>query len=186
MSSKIKWILAAVMALSVVIIAQATAINNYYLPVIYVGPTITPTPTPTQDTECIVQVFPVSKLKVCFTDIVYKPPTSSLDEWVTIKNLGSSAVDMEGWRITSEYSTDFKYDFPKFTLNSGQTVKVWTKSGNNSSSELFMSPPAGALKEQGFWKDNADCGYLKDDTSPRRTINSFCYTATRFFAPAEE
>ena len=187
MSSKIKWVLAAVMALSVVIIAQATAINNYYLPIIYVGPTITPTPTPTQKpTECIVQVFPVSKLKVCFTDIDYKPTTSPLDEWVTIKNLGNEAVEMEGWRIASDYSGDFKYIFPEYTLKTGQTVKVWTKSGNNSSSELFMSPPAGALKEQGFWKDNADCGYLMDNSSPRRKINSFCYSSTRFFAPAEE
>lgn len=181
MSSKIKWVLAAVMALSVVIIAQATAINNYYLPVIYVGPTITPTPTPTQKpTECIVQVFPVSKLKVCFTDIVYKPTGSPLDEWVTIKNLGNSAVELEGWRIASDSSPDYKYDFPKFTLKTGQTVKVWTKRGTNSSSQLYMN------RDVGFWKDNADCGYLKDNSSPRRKINSFCYTTTKFFAPAEE
>ncbi len=187
MSSKIKWVLAAVMVLSVVVIAQATAINNLYLPLIYLDPTNTPTPTPTQKpTECIVQVFPVSKLKVCFTDIVYKPTGSPLDEWVTIKNLGNSAVEMEGWRIASDYSGKFKYTFPEYTLKTGQTVKVWTKDGPNSSSELYMSPPAGVLKEQGFWKDNADCGYLKDNSSPRRKINSFCYTTTKFFAPAEE
>lgn len=179
MSSKIKWILAALMALSVVIIAQATAINNYYYPVIYVGPTITPTPTPTEKpTECINQVFPVSKLKVCFTDIVYKPTTSQLDEWVTIKNLGNSDVEMEGWRIASDSSTDFKYDFPEFTLKTDQTVKVWTKIGTNSSSQLYMN------RNVQFWKDNGDCGYLKDDTGKK--INAFCYSATRFFAPIEE
>ena len=179
MSSKIKWVLAAVMALSVVIIAQATAINNYFMPVIYVGPTITPTPTPTQKpTDCINQVFPVSKLKVCFTDIDYKPTTSPLNEWVTIKNLDNSAVELEEWRIASDSSTDFKYDFPKFTLKTGQTVKVWTKRGTNSSSQLYMN------RDVQFWKDNADCGYLKDDTG--RKINSFCYSTNRFFAPAQE
>jgi hypothetical protein len=182
MPSKIKWVLAALIALSVVIIAQATAINNYYMPVIYVAPTITLTPTPTQKpTECIVQEFPVSKFKICFTDIVYKPTSSPLDEWVTIKNLGSSAVDMEGWRIVSDSSTDFKYEFPKFTLSSGQTVKVWTKVGTNSSSQLYMN------RAVQFWKDTGDCGYLKDNTTPdRKTINAFCYSATKFYAPAGE
>ncbi len=179
MSSKIKWILAALMALSVVIIAQATTVYNYYMPFVRLDPTLTPTPTPTQKPkDCINQVFPVSKLKVCFTDINYKPTSSPLDEWVTIKNLGNSAVDMEGWRIASDSSTDFKYDFPKFTLGTGQTVKVWTKIGTNSSSQLYMN------RNVQFWKDNGDCGYLKDDTG--RKINSFCYSTTQFFAPAQE
>ena len=179
MSRQIKWILAAVMVLSVVIIAQATAQNIRYMPIIHFAPSPTPTRTPTQKpTECIVQIFPVSKLKVCFTDIVYKPTSSPLDEWVTIKNLGDSAVEMEGWRISSDSSTEFKYEFPEFTLNKGQTVKVWTKNGTNSSTQLYMD------REVEFWKDNGDCGYLKDDT--RRTINSFCYSTTGLFAPAEE
>jgi hypothetical protein len=179
MSRKIKWIFAVIMVFGVVIIAQATAINNYYLPLIYVGPTITPTPTPTQKpTECLVQHFPVSQLKVCFTDIDFKPTTSPLDEWVTIKNLGNSAVQMEGWRISSD--TGNKYDFPKFTLNTGQTVKVWTKKGSNSSSALYMN-----LVDE-FWKDNSDCGYLKDNSTSRRTINSFCYSAAGLFAPTGE
>jgi hypothetical protein len=177
MSRQIKWVLAAVMVLSVVIIAQATAQNIQYLPIIYIAPTPTPTRTPTQKpTECIVQVFPVSELEVCFTDIVYKPTTSPLDEWVTIKNLGDSAVEMEGWRISSDTSN--KYDFPEFTLNKDQTVKVWTKNGTNSSTQLYMN------REFEFWKDTGDCGYLKDDT--RKTINSFCYSTTGLFAPAEE
>lgn len=180
MSRKIKWIFAIVMVLSVVIIAQATAINNYYMPTIYVGPTITPTPTPTQKpTECIVQNFPVSQLKVCFTDIDYKPTSSPLDEWVTIKNLGNNAVDMEDWRISSDSGN--KYEFPAFTLKTGQTVKVWTKTGTNSSSTLYMN------RVTEFWQDNSDCGYLKDSSDPRRTINSFCYSsAGGLFAPSGE
>lgn len=183
MSTKIKWILAALIALSVVVIAQATAVNNYFLPVIYVAPTLTPTPTksptptPTQKpSDCINETFGVSSLKLCFTDIVYKPTTSPLDEWVTIKNLGSSAVDMEGWRISSDSSN--KFDFPKFSLNTGQTVKVWTKRGTNSSNTLYMN------RDFEFWNNNADCGYLVDDT--RRKINSFCYKPGLFYAPVEE
>ena len=179
MSRKIKWALAAVMVLSVVIVAQATAINNYFMPTIYVGPTITPTPTSTpKPTECINQVFFVSKLKLCYTDIVFKPTGSQLDEWVTIKNLGNAAEELEGWRITSDSGN--KYEFPEFTLKSGQTVKVWTKGGSDSSSVLYMN------RVVEFWNDNSDCGFLMDNSSPRRKINSFCYGTTGFFAPAEE
>ena len=178
MSNRIKWALAGILVLSVVIIAQASALTNIYMPVIYVGPTITPTPIATpKPTECLNQVFFVKEIKVCFTDIVYKPTTSPLDEWVTIKNLGNNSVELEGWRIVSDSSTIFKYDFPKFTLKTGQTVKVWTKTGTNSSSVLYMN------HGEQFWKDNQDCGYLKDDE--RSTINSFCYNTTGSIASGE-
>jgi hypothetical protein len=92
-----------------------------------------------------------------------------LDEWVTVKNLGNNSVELEGWRIVSD-SSSFKYDFPKFTLKTGQTVKVWTKIVTNSSSVLYMN------QTQEFWKDNKDYGYLKNDS--RQTVNSFCYGIT--------
>jgi hypothetical protein len=175
MSRKTKWGFAIVMVLSVVIIAQATTINNYYFPGVFAEPTLTPTPTPTpKPKDCIVQIFPVSKLKVCFTDIDFKPTGSPLDEWVTIKNLGNSAVEMDSWRISSDSGNI--YDFPDFTLNTGQTVKVWTKNGTNSSSVLYMN------RDTEFWKDNGDCGYLKS-FDPRKTVNSFCYSSTGLFAP---
>lgn len=178
MSSKIKWGFAIVMVLSVVIIAQATAINNYYMPAVYFEPTITPTPTPTQKppSGCNIQNLLGTKVKVCFADIEPKPTTSPLDEWVKIKNIGNNTAELEGWRISSD--TGNKYDFPEFTLKVGQTVTIWTKSGTNSSSVLYMD------RELEFWKDNGDCGYLKDDS--RRTINSFCYSAAGLFAPGEE
>lgn len=168
MSNKIKWAIAVLAVLGIVVIAQASVLNNYYFPLIILDPTLTPTPTATpKPSDCIVEDFHGQSLKVCFSDIDYKPTTSELDEWVSIKNIGGSAVDMEGWRIASDSST-FKYDFPEFTINSGQTVKVYTKIGTNSSSTLYMN------RTVQFWKDNADCGYLKD--ADRKTINSFCYT----------
>ncbi|MGB3700167.1 MAG: lamin tail domain-containing protein [Anaerolineales bacterium] len=187
MSNRIKWALAGILVLSVVIIAQASALTNIYMPVIYVGPTITPTPIATpKPTECLNQVFFVKEIKVCFTDIVYKPTTSPLDEWVTIKNLGNNSVELEGWRIVSDSSTNFKYDFPKFTLKTGQTVKVWTKVGTNSSSQLYMNRTQEFCEENNnncFWKDNGDYGYLKDNS--RQTINSFSYGTTGLFASGE-
>jgi hypothetical protein len=168
------------MVLGIVVIAQASAINSYYFPLVYLEPTITPIPTATpKPTECLNQVFFIQGIKVCFTDIDYKPTTSPLDEWVTVKNLGNNSVELEGWRIVSDSSTSFKYDLPKFTLKTGQTVKVWTKIGTNSSSVLYMN------QTNEFWKDNQDCGYLKD--ADRATVNSFCYGITGFTAaPADK
>ena len=167
MSRKVKWVFAIVVVLSVAIVAQATAINNIYLPIMYIAPTPTPTPTPTQKppSGCMAQSLLGTKVKVCFADIEPKPTTSSLDEWVKIKNIGNNTAELEGWRMSSDSGN--KYDFPAFTLKVGQTVTVWTKSGSNSSSTLYMN------RVTEFWKDNKDCGYLKDDS--RTTKDSFCY-----------
>lgn len=176
MSNKIKWAIAILAVFGIVVIAQASALTNYYLPIAAYEPTLTPTPT-----ECLKQYFPVSGVKVCFTDIVYKPTTSKYDEWVSIKNLGNTAVDMEGWRITSD-SSSYKYDLPAFTLSSGQTVKVFTKFGVDTTNQLYMNRPNSFWDEtngHGFWKDNGDVGYLKDEN--RALINYFCYgTACSF------
>ena len=185
MSNKFKWMIAAVMVLGIVVIAQASVLNDIYMPVIYVGPTITPIPTATpKPTDCLVQNFHGQKLKVCFTDIDYKPTTSPLDEWVDIKNIGGGTVDMTGWRIVSDSSTNFKYQFPDgFEIKVGQTVKVYTKSGTNGASQLYMGLTQDFCDENNnncFWKDNKDCGYLKNES--RQTINSFCYGTSGFSA----
>jgi hypothetical protein len=190
MSKKRIWSLAALLTFGVVLVVQAASLNSLYLPLAYNGkliPTATPTPTPTptpKPSDCINPHFPVDTIEVCFTDLDQKPTTGGpINEWVTIKNIGTTAVDMEGWRIASDYSGLCKYDFGEFTLDPNRTVKVWTKPGTDTSTELFMLPfdPPCELGLQGFWKDNQDCGYLKDQD--RRTINSFCYGTQGFFAP---
>ena len=183
MSNKYKWIAAAVLVLGIVVIAQASAVEKRYFPLVYQEPTITPTPTATpKPTECLNQSFPNTKIKICFTDIVYKPTGSELDEWVDIKHTGgkNNPQDMTGWRISSD--TGNKYDFPDgFEIKVGQTVRVYTKPGTNGSSQLYMN------RTEPFWKDNEDCGYLMDDSSPRKKINSFCYSVTGLFsAPVNE
>ena len=175
MSNKLKWIIATVVVLGIVVIAQASALSEIFMPVIYVGPTITPVPTATaKPTDCFVQNFHGQKLKVCFTAIDYKPTTSPLDEWVDIKNIGGGVVDMTGWFINSDSSSG-KYYFPDgFEIKVGQTVKVYTRNGNDGASQLYMD------RTEQFWKDNQDCGYLKNES--RQTINSFCYGTSGFSA----
>ncbi len=178
MSGKIKWIIAILAVLSVVLIAQATALQNIYLPLVYnqqptATPTRTSTPTvaPTPSTECLSG----KKDGVCITDIIYKPTTSQLDEVVSIKNLGSSSVELEGWRLKSERGYLFVIT-GEFTLPNGATIKVWTKSGVNNSTNIYMN------SDTEFWKDNADCAYLKDNSEPtRKTIDSICWKDGQFY-----
>lgn len=186
MSQKYKWIIAAVIVLGIVVIAQASASTTIYMPLFYMPSTLTPTPTKTptptatpKPGDCISGVFPVSGVKVCFTKIDYKPTTSPLDEYVDIKNTGSSKVDMTGWRIVNDSSE--KYDLPAgYELSTGQTVRVFTKSGKNEALKLYMN------RTVEFWKDNRDCAYLKDDDDPRGTVNAFCYGSTGFTAAPDK
>ena len=183
MSGKIKWVIAILAVLSVVIIAQATALQNLYLPLVYnqeptATPTRTSTPTvsPTPSTECLSG----KKDGVCITDIIYKPTTSKLDEVVSIKNLGSSSVELEGWLLKSELRDSKFIVTGEFTLPKGATVKVWTKSGDNNSTNIYMN------RDTQFWKDNEDCAYLKDNSEPdrRKTIDSICWKVDNLYVPA--
>ena len=180
MSGKFKWIIAILVVLSVVIIAQATSLQSTYLPLVYnqeptATPTHTPTPTvtPTPSTECLSG----KDEGVCITDVIYKPTTSQLDEVVSIKNLGSSSVEMEGWRLKSERGYKFVIT-GEFTLPIGDTVKVWTKPGVNNSTNIYMNSATE------FWKDNADCAYLRDNSEPtRKTIDRICWKDGHFYVP---
>lgn len=172
MSNKLKWSLAALIVLGVVFIAQATSLNSLYLPLVYnkyLIATATNTPKPS---ECL-----SGKTKgVCITDIDYKPITSPLDEFVSIKNKGNSSVDMELWRVSSDSGNKFDL-LDEFTLSVGATVKIWTKHGDNNSTNIYMD------REIEFWNDSTDCAYLKDDS--RKTIDGVCYGNNGlFYSPA--
>jgi len=175
MSSKLKWALAALIVLSVVIIAQATSLQSRYIPLAYNKYLVaTPTNTP-KPGECL-----SGKTKgVCITDIDYKPITSELDEFVSIKNKGNSSVEMELWRVSSDSGNKFDL-LDEFTLAVGSTVKIWTKNGDNNSTNIYMD------REIQFWNDSKDCAYLKDLSDPKNTItiDGVCYgTSGLFYSP---
>lgn len=184
MNKKIIWSLGILIALSVVLVANAAQLNESYLPLVYknkittiiVTPTPTKTPKPTS-TPAPGQCLSGKTSGLCITNIDYKPSTGgSLNESITIKNLGSSSVDMEDWRVLNDKSE--KFEIPIFSLKANSTVKVWTKVGTDDSSNLYMD-----LTTQ-FWNDVNDCAYLRDDSHPRKTIDAVCYGFTgSFYAP---
>jgi hypothetical protein len=105
---------------------------------------------------------------LCITSIIYKPQSGgALNESISIKNLGSSAVDIENWRVVNDQSE--KFDIPKYSLNGNTTVKIWTKTGTDDSLNIYMDSSVQ------FWNDTKDCAYLRDDSQPRKTIDAICY-----------
>ena len=180
MKKNFKWVLAICLILSIVIIAQAAQLNAIYMPVVYVNnPTATNTPTPTKtptptrtptptNTPAPGQCLSGKTSGLCITSIIYKPQTGgALNESISLKNLGSTAVDIENWRVVNDKSE--KFDLPKFSLNGSSTVKIWTKTGTDDSSNLYMD------RTLEFWSDTKDCAYLRDDSQPRKTIDAICY-----------
>lgn len=57
-------------------------------------------------------------------------------EYVEIQNQGLSPQVMTGWKLKNENGGEV-YTFPVFTLQPGNSVKVYSRTGKNSATELF-------------------------------------------------
>jgi hypothetical protein len=159
MTVKTKLWIALLVAVSMIGVVTVLA-NTIYLPVIEKSPTITPTatatvtPTVTNTPSATPTRTPTPQMEI--VDIVYDPP-DPLDEYIEIENTGNNSVDMEGWYIKHE-SDVRRYDFPSgFTLGSNDSVRVWTKIGTDTETNLYMD-----LTSE-FWHNNGDIAYLRDD-----------------------
>jgi hypothetical protein len=116
----------------------------------------TPTATPTQQPgPAIIKI----------THIEYDPPGTDLDgEYVTIHNQGQSSANITGWVLSDNDLHD--YTFPTFTLQPGTSVNIWSKSGSNTSTNLYWG------SDQAIWTNTGDCATLKNGSS---TIDQRCY-----------
>lgn len=130
--------------------------NPIHMPLIKKDPTLTPTPTFTITPSPTATKTPTPKPGVYIDDIVYEPTDDPLDgEYIEIINTKSKSFDLEDWFIKAE--TGPKYIFPVFTLRAGKKVKVWSGSGENTSTDLYWGSTVP------IWKDNHGRAYLKDD-----------------------
>ncbi len=152
MSKTIKIIIALVLSLAVFSVVLAQAGTLLYMPyVAHTVPTETPTPTVTPTAT--------KAPGVIIVEIVGKPSGSPLDEYVLIENNSGDSVNMTDWVLRDDGtgSDAHVYTFPSFTLGDDKTVKVWTKSGNDGSGNLYWD-----LTEE-VWNDGGDVAYLRDD-----------------------
>lgn len=156
--------------------------DSIYLPIVIREATVTPTFTPTP-TETFIPTItptptdmptpahtPTRTPGVYIDDIVNgNSPNDVNDEYIKIVNTDDGDINLEGWRIRSEREPFF-YTFPNFTLQDNSSVKIWTKSGTNTSSNLYMNNTAPV------WNNVGDCGLLRDDGSGNGVlIDRLCY-----------
>lgn len=110
-------------------------------------PTVTPTPTsrpelrPTSTplpkaTPISVPSFGSIIIECIFFDGVV--PTSEADEYVQIANLGSSTVNLVGWRLADVSDGAPEFTFPSLMLSPGVRVRVYTNERHPESGGLYF------------------------------------------------
>jgi micrococcal nuclease len=79
------------------------------------------------------------------------------DEYIVLKNMGESAIDMTGWTLRDE--ADHTFTFPSgFTLSPGDTVVIRTGSGRDSSETLYWG------SDSAVWNNGGDTIILIDSS----------------------
>jgi hypothetical protein len=175
-TQKMKWLLILIIAIGLISATTTALANTIYFPLL--ANEASPTPTLTQTPTATLSVTltptrtptrtptPTLEPGVYIIDINNNPDGNDLDtEYVEIENDGSRSVDMKGWKLRDENRN--VYTFPAFTLKKGANVKVWTKAGTNTSSNLYWGRTAPV------WNKKHDCAHLRDENGDR--VDDMCY-----------
>jgi hypothetical protein len=126
-------------------------------------PTATHTPQPPTDTP-----RPATSGNITITSIAYdgEKGRSEPDEYAVIKNIGSSAVNLAGWRLNAGAEGQDFY-FPDHTMAPGEVCRVYTD--ENHPEYCGFSFRSG----QAVWANSGDCGYLYNNVGEK--VSSYCY-----------
>jgi micrococcal nuclease len=88
------------------------------------------------------------------------------DEYVEIRNEGSAAVHLAGWRLNAgAHGQDFW--FPEFLLAPGQSCRVYTDEVHPEYCGFSFG------SEQPLWNNDGDCGFLYDAAGA--AVSRQCY-----------
>ena len=129
-------------------------------------PTATPTPTPTDTltptrTPTATSTVPPQS-DVVITYIQY----DARDEYVRIKNRGTTDQSMSGWWLKDE--ADNTYYFPNIALDAGAHVRI------HSGPDAYDDPPADYLWTRRYiWNNGGDTAYLYDAAG--RLVDTYSY-----------
>jgi len=78
-------------------------------------------------------------------------------EWVEITNMGNSELSLAGWTLSDQQ--EHVYSFPEdFVLFAGESVKVHSGSGTDSSSDLYWN------RNTPVWNNDGDVATLWDES----------------------
>lgn len=92
------------------------------------------------------------------------PEKENLDlEWVEITNQGEKAQNLEGWTLSDQQN--HTYAFPDFILEPGESVKVHTGCGDDSSEDIYCN------RSMPIWNNDGDMAILKDPSG--RVVSTY-------------
>ncbi|ASJ07211.1 lamin tail domain-containing protein [Thermococcus pacificus] len=74
------------------------------------------------------------------------------DEYVVLKNKGSTPVNLKGWFIEDE--ADHRYYFPSITLQPGKEIVLHTGKGTDTAHDLYWG------SGRAIWNNDHDTAYL--------------------------
>lgn len=100
--------------------------------------------------------------------IVYVEPQlnsgGTTDEYVLIRNYDTSSSALTGWSLEDVIGHQYTFSFPNgFSLAAGGFVRVWTKSGTNTTTDLYWG------RGSPIWNNTGDTAYLNDSTTALRS-----------------
>lgn len=138
--------------------------NTIYVPLV-MQPKWTASPTPTRRPSST----PRPRYDLTIVKIENIKSGDPLDEYISIRNDESTAVNLTDWYIKDDGLN--RYDFPEdYIIPKDATIKVWTKAGIDETYNLFWNSPVEV------WNDSEDCAYLRDDsTGLKILVDSYCY-----------
>ncbi|HIE57969.1 MAG TPA: lamin tail domain-containing protein [Anaerolineales bacterium] len=163
------WVFVSLILILAANAVRAVADDVIYLPLIVANatmtPTVTPSPTPTPLPHTVIDIVRVAN----------SDTQDPLDEYVEIHNRTSNTYTLTGWFIRNE-SND-RYDFPVgFRLYGHRTIRVWSRSGVDTSYNLFWN------SDVEIWNDFNDCAYLRDDSDGENVlIDAYCYSSPLWY-----
>ena len=128
-------------------------------------PTRTPTKTPTRTPTRTPTPIPLDgNVQVIYIYYDGEAPNEA-DEYVEIKNVGSTSVQIQSWTLSDKAFHIFT--FPQFVMVPNQICRIYT---NETHSEYcgFNYHSGSAI-----WNNSGDCGYLRNSSDVLKS--QYCY-----------
>lgn len=104
---------------------------------------------------------------LAITHITYSVEGPDVEgEYALIENRDSGDVDLGNWTLRDR--AGHVYTFPRLTLAAGNSCRVWTKTGTDTSRDLFWG------MNHAVWNNTGDQAELRDREG--RTVSNYSYT----------
>lgn len=94
--------------------------------------------------------------KIIISELVCNPPGDDLEgEFATVQNLSRKKINLNKWTLC-DYQSSHCYLFKAVTIQPNSSIKIWTKAGTDTSTDLYFGEP------QPVWNNETDTAYLYD------------------------